>query len=237
MTLEQWFKHFAAIYGQRNIRYLPNPAQRLAFLNAGLRLVEDAYEENQTEEYSKLLASAFARWTAMVELLPRTDAVMRLAVKYGTRQCAYCQQAPCACPRVNREDARVATVAPTVAQEWSIRDWQNQLGQLYGAKNAERGMDFVLRRLFSESVEVANNWLLCSIVSTEQISPSYHIDEMMSELCDVLAWILAAATLLHVDLEAAVAAQYGNGCPSCRSSICACPPLHQMVAGNGTTMV
>jgi NTP pyrophosphatase (non-canonical NTP hydrolase) len=43
-------------------------------------------------------------------------------------------------------------------------------------------------------------------------------------MADVLAWLATLANVRGVDLEAAVAAKYGAGCPACGSTPCSCDP-------------
>lgn len=39
----------------------------------------------------------------------------------------------------------------------------------------------------------------------------------------MLAWLATIANVVDVDLEAAVAAKYGTGCPGCGQRACTCP--------------
>src|SRR5262245_35123495 len=42
------------------------------------------------------------------------------------------------------------------------------------------------------------------------------------EFADVLAWLATLANVAGVDLDAAVQAKYGGGCPGCRQTPCVC---------------
>ena len=46
--------------------------------------------------------------------------------------------------------------------------------------------------------------------------------ERAAEFADVLAWLATLANVAGVDLEAAVRAKYGDGCPGCGRRPCAC---------------
>ena len=46
--------------------------------------------------------------------------------------------------------------------------------------------------------------------------------ERAAEFADVLAWLATLANIAGVDLDAAVQAKYGGGCPGCRQSPCVC---------------
>ena len=45
-----------------------------------------------------------------------------------------------------------------------------------------------------------------------------------AEFADVLAWLVTLANVAGVDLETAVQAKFGAGCPRCRRQPCACGP-------------
>ena len=47
-------------------------------------------------------------------------------------------------------------------------------------------------------------------------------EERAHEFADVLAWLATLANIAGVDLEAAVQAKYGGGCPGCHKSPCVC---------------
>jgi NTP pyrophosphatase (non-canonical NTP hydrolase) len=47
-------------------------------------------------------------------------------------------------------------------------------------------------------------------------------EEQSQEFADVLAWLATLANLAGIDLEAAVQAKYGQGCPGCRQQPCVC---------------
>jgi NTP pyrophosphatase (non-canonical NTP hydrolase) len=47
--------------------------------------------------------------------------------------------------------------------------------------------------------------------------------ERAAEFADVLAWLATLANSAGIDLEAAVQAKYGAGCPRCGQMPCACP--------------
>jgi NTP pyrophosphatase (non-canonical NTP hydrolase) len=47
-------------------------------------------------------------------------------------------------------------------------------------------------------------------------------DQRAAEFADVLAWLATLANAVGVDLEAAVEAKYGAGCPGCAQIPCVC---------------
>ena len=44
--------------------------------------------------------------------------------------------------------------------------------------------------------------------------------ELAFEFADVLAWLATIANVAQIDLQAAVQAKYGNGCPGCHQMVC-----------------
>jgi len=48
-------------------------------------------------------------------------------------------------------------------------------------------------------------------------------EERRGEFADVLAWLVTLANITGIDLEEAVAAKYGRGCPGCQQFECVCP--------------
>ena len=43
-----------------------------------------------------------------------------------------------------------------------------------------------------------------------------------AEFADVLAWLATIANVAEVNLERAVLAKYGSGCPGCGEMVCRC---------------
>lgn len=52
-------------------------------------------------------------------------------------------------------------------------------------------------------------------------------EERAAEFADVLAWLATLANGAGVDLEAAVQAKYGQGCPGCGAIPCNCAPAEK----------
>jgi NTP pyrophosphatase (non-canonical NTP hydrolase) len=46
--------------------------------------------------------------------------------------------------------------------------------------------------------------------------------ELEGEFADVLAWLSTLASIAGIDLEAAAAKKYAEGCPRCHAAPCAC---------------
>ncbi len=92
----------------------------------------------------------------------------------------------------------------------SLRDFQQLILQMYGAKDVARGIDGTFMWLMEEVGELA--------AALREGTPA----EQAAEFADVLAWLTTIANVARIDLTAAVAEKYGSGCPGCGHLVCAC---------------
>lgn len=90
-----------------------------------------------------------------------------------------------------------------------VREFQDQMKRLYGAKDEARGLHGTTVWFVEEAGELAR-----AIRRREGIG---------DELADVVAWAASIANLTGVDLEAALKAKYPGPCGRCGASPCACP--------------
>src|SRR5215471_14812058 len=93
---------------------------------------------------------------------------------------------------------------------FSLSQLQQLIRATYGAKDSRRGVEGTFLWFTEEIGELAS--------SLREGTPS----EQAAEFADVLAWLATLANIVGVDLEAAVQAKYGRGCPGCRRSPCVC---------------
>jgi NTP pyrophosphatase (non-canonical NTP hydrolase) len=87
---------------------------------------------------------------------------------------------------------------------------QQLIQNLYGAKDGRRGAEGTFMWFMEEVGELAS--------ALRHSTP----EELAAEFADVLAWLATLANIAGVDLERAVAAKYGAGCPGCGRAPCAC---------------
>jgi NTP pyrophosphatase (non-canonical NTP hydrolase) len=97
----------------------------------------------------------------------------------------------------------------------TLGSFQKRIEALYGAKDAARGDAGTFLWLAEEFGELAT--ALRSGTS----------EELALEMADVLAWLVTLANVRGIDLEAAVRAKYGDGCPGCGSTPCTCDPAEK----------
>lgn len=215
--------NFHGIFLPRDLQYSPELSQRAAFLFDGIRRLEDAVQEEDVDDFANRLASIFARLCALVSVRERKDFVFLFAKKYGGK-CAYCQAVPCICTESQRAEACMDTSSQAAVKDWSLGMWQRHLGELYGEKNARKSIHYLLLRMFSEATEVQQCWLASTIppVSEDRERFNRAFAMMIEEIGDVLAWLIATANYLHIDLEEAVVCCYKDGCKHCKHLVCTC---------------
>jgi NTP pyrophosphatase (non-canonical NTP hydrolase) len=92
----------------------------------------------------------------------------------------------------------------------TLPELQRFIRDTYGAKDASRGVEGTFMWFMQEVGELA----------TALRSGSH--DEKMLEFADALAWLATLANIADVDLESAMKAKYGAGCPGCGRSPCQC---------------
>ena len=92
----------------------------------------------------------------------------------------------------------------------NLQQLQDIIRSTYDAKDRRRG------------VEGTFMWFMEEVGELSAALRSGSDAERAAEFADVLAWLATLANIAGVDLDAAVQAKYGGGCPGCRRSPCAC---------------
>jgi NTP pyrophosphatase (non-canonical NTP hydrolase) len=93
---------------------------------------------------------------------------------------------------------------------YTLGQLQGLIREQFGAKDARRGVEGTFM-WFMEEVGELSAALRCG--------PK---DDLAAEFADVLAWLATLANIAEVDLDAAVEAKYGQGCPRCVTTPCVC---------------
>jgi len=92
-----------------------------------------------------------------------------------------------------------------------LRDIQRLMADIYLERDRRRGAEKTLLWMLSEAGEVADAYL------------KKDSGELRGEVADLLAWLLSFCNVIGIDLEEAVLAKYGGGCPLCGQKPCVCP--------------
>jgi NTP pyrophosphatase (non-canonical NTP hydrolase) len=94
----------------------------------------------------------------------------------------------------------------------ALRDFQTLIKTMYYEKDRERGVSGTFMWLMEEIGELAS-----------ALRSNNDHNNLEEEFADVLAWLTTIANVAEVDLAAAIAKKYGNGCPGCLKLVCTCP--------------
>ena len=87
---------------------------------------------------------------------------------------------------------------------------QQLIREMYDAKDRKRG------------VEGTFMWFMEEVGELSAALRSGPKEELAAEFADVLAWLATLANIADVDLDAAIQAKYGGGCPGCGRTPCVC---------------
>jgi NTP pyrophosphatase (non-canonical NTP hydrolase) len=97
----------------------------------------------------------------------------------------------------------------------TLPELQKMIRDTFGAKDASRGVDGTFMWFMQEVGELAT-----------ALRNGTH-EERAHEFADVLAWLATLANIANVDLDEAIRAKYGDGCPGCGESPCVCAPAEK----------
>jgi NTP pyrophosphatase (non-canonical NTP hydrolase) len=92
----------------------------------------------------------------------------------------------------------------------TLSEFQQLIRETFGAKDARRG------------VEGTFMWFMEEVGELSAALREGPREELEREFADVLAWLATLANVAGVDLEEAVRAKYGRGCPRCGRNPCVC---------------
>ena len=95
--------------------------------------------------------------------------------------------------------------------ELTLADLQRHIRAMYFDKDAARG------------VEGTFMWLMEEVGELSSALRGDDRENLAEEFADVIAWLVTIANVADVDLNAAMAAKYGGGCPGCSRLVCECP--------------
>ena len=115
--------------------------------------------------------------------------------------------------RISRLNHRFYATVPMTAptDELSFADLQRHIRRMYFDKDVARGVDGTFMWLMEEIGELAS-----ALRGNDR-------DNLAEEFADVIAWLATIANVADVDLNAALKAKYGTGCPGCGRLVCECP--------------
>lgn len=100
---------------------------------------------------------------------------------------------------------------PPSRGELTFADLQQHIRRMYFEKDVQRGVDGTFMWLMEEVGELAS-----ALRGNDR-------ENLAEEFADVIAWLVTIANVAEIDLDAALSAKYGQGCPGCRRLVCECP--------------
>ena len=108
--------------------------------------------------------------------------------------------------------AKMSDHAPkTNPTQLSLGDVQQHIRKMYFEKDAARG------------VEGTFMWLMEEVGELSSALRGDDRENLAEEFADVVAWLATIANIVDIDLNAAMVAKYGGGCPGCGRLACECP--------------
>jgi NTP pyrophosphatase (non-canonical NTP hydrolase) len=93
---------------------------------------------------------------------------------------------------------------------FTLNELQRLIRDIYDAKDRRRG------------VEGTFMWFMEEVGELSAALRGGSDRQRAEEFADVLAWLATLANVAGVDLDSAVQAKYGGGCPGCRQTPCVC---------------
>ncbi len=93
----------------------------------------------------------------------------------------------------------------------TLTQLQTLIRDTFGDKDGRRGVEGTFMWFMEEVGELA-----------EALRGRHDLPATSAEFADVLAWLATLANIAGVNLDEAIKAKYGAGCPACRKAPCAC---------------
>lgn len=223
-SLDRMQDHFSELYGRRNNVWLPGRQPRIDLLSVAVGDLQDAVRKSIGGVHQDVMfARVVSRVFCIAQGINDVSVVRAMTEKYPASGCSYCHSFPCHCEE-QRPDADLGWEMTGEQLGWKLGDWQKHLGNLYGEKNAQNGINNVLLRLFKEVVELTNlerdeipRAMVDGHLATRDVEHEFAL-----ELADCMAWTIAAANILGVDLEKVTMNRFWPTCWSCGQKPCGC---------------
>ena len=92
----------------------------------------------------------------------------------------------------------------------TLGELQQVIRDTFGAKDRRRGVEGTFMWFMEEVGELS-----AGLRGGDRAN-------LALEFADVLAWLATLANIVGVDLESAIRAKYGGGCPGCAQTPCVC---------------
>lgn len=238
----RYIRHIQMKYAYRNreLSTFSTSDLFIILMQFPIGLLEDLTRGKRGEPAESELGAMFA-WSCTTAMSLEQDLwyteklcnniVEQMCLQHPASHCHYCgsDQTPCECRKEKINERQQLTDADPVQLGWTIRDWQRHLHARYGKNNEELGLQGVLVRICAEITEAQGAIML-------HLPRGDDYDEIAKyaggEFADILAWIIAFAALVNVDLQDVIEDRYVGECRRCDCFPCKCP--HPATLPNGS---
>lgn len=224
-TLPEWQDYLKGLYEGQNSWRLHSRDARIAFYRQSVSEFKSMVESGAGKlELQAGAVRPAARLIAVGNGIQGFSMGLAMAWKFPESGCVYCGFKPCDCGAVKGE-AKINFHNPEHSQiNRSVRRLQMNQRETYFDKNiAAGGIEFIMERqdLEVDELEEAND--LSKKPAAVSGFTKIELQKSMSlEIADNLAWILAAANTLNIDLQTALQERYFPFCWSCHRNPCHC---------------
>ncbi|MEM2083798.1 MAG: MazG nucleotide pyrophosphohydrolase domain-containing protein [Nitrososphaerota archaeon] len=92
----------------------------------------------------------------------------------------------------------------------NIKEFQEKMREIYFEKDYKRGINETFKLLVKEVNELGEGIF------------KKDVENIKSEVADVLAWLASLCNLLNIDLEEVALEKYNDKCPKCGLKPCLC---------------
>lgn len=216
-TVQDYLKQ---LYGDRNDLYRRSRKSRIRSLQRSIQ--ELTYFINKRGPYDDIAllnGRALQRTFTIAQGVNDSSVTQGMIEKFSV--CARCGNSICTCTSKLPSSVLAQWSPDNDKNNWSIKDWQLHLKKMYGDKNQAAGIDNVLSKLQSETVELIYIEESIFNLPQDEIRTKYR-----EEIADCFAWIIGIANVLDIDIEKSLVDRYGHGCYKCGLTPCVCGAPH-----------
>jgi NTP pyrophosphatase (non-canonical NTP hydrolase) len=192
LSLDDWLSKFGRIYGKRHDKHTTE--YMISRLVEEVAELVSPMEAQDRSEIGPSLADVFS-WTCSLAYKLKIGLSSLAWEKYG-------KNAPR--PRGSTQDS-----IADYAQPSTLREWQRFIARLYQNENQRLTP---MNALVAMMKDVGDLSMLHRKRATG--------DQITSKLAAILAWTLAIAELLRLDLSEVVFEKYDDHCPVCKQRVC-----------------
>lgn len=93
-----------------------------------------------------------------------------------------------------------------------ITEFQQRIADIYLDRDRDRGA----ARSFA--------WFIEEVGELSRALRGEDREHLVEEFADVMGWLASLASIVGIELDAAVVSRYGSGCPKCGNTPCTCEP-------------